>query len=170
MEERRGQGVHQRVVAGLERVVEREREVGGKGEGGRRVQRDADGAVRLLRGLGGGQTVEEQEVLVFGFQVVLDRPDDARDLVEIAGAVLESDDVGDLRDLDHRLLGVAGVVAVVDDHRQVRGGGDLTGVVDSPAAGTSTRYGGSRSRPSAPLALAAVAKSLAWAMEPPAPA
>ena len=129
VEEGRRQGVHQFIVAGFERVVEGEREVGGEGEGGRRVQRHADGAVGLLGGLGGGQAVEEQEVLADG---VGDGADDAGDLVEIAGAVLEADDVGDLRDLDRGLLGVAGVVAVVDDHRQVGGRGDLAGVGDEP--------------------------------------
>ena len=72
---------------------------------------------------------------MLGFSASVTARDDAGDLVEIAGAVLESDDVGDLRDLDGRGLGVPGVVAVVDDHRQVGGRGDLTGEGDEPGLG-----------------------------------
>ena len=117
------------VVSGFERVVERERQIGGERERGRRVQRHTDRAVGLLRGLRGRHAVEEQEVLAGR---VGDRPDDARDLVEIAGAVLESDDVRDLGDRDGGLFGVAGIVAVVDDDGQVGDGGDLAGVGDQP--------------------------------------
>ena len=68
VEELPQQRVGQVIVAGFERVVEREREVGGERERGRRVQRHADRAVGLLGGLGGRHAVEEQEVLAVDFK------------------------------------------------------------------------------------------------------
>ncbi len=148
-EERAQQCLGQLVVAGLERVVERQRQVGGERERGRRVQRDADGPVGQLGGLGGRKTVEEQEV---GVDVLGDGLHDAGHLVEIAGAVLEPDHVGDLGDGDGGVLGEPGVVAVVDDDGQVGRAGDGAGVVDqaglrAPRRGTAAAAAGRRRRP-----------------------
>ena len=132
MEELAQQSVRQGVITGLERVVKRERQVGGEGERSRRVEGHTDRAVGLLRRLRGRHAVEEQEVLVGR---VGDRPDDACDLIEIACAVFESDDSRDLGDRDSGLFGVAGVVAVVDDDGQVGGRSDLAGVGDQPRLG-----------------------------------
>ena len=96
VEELPQQRIGQGVVAGFDGVVEGEREIRGEREHGRGVQGHADRAVGLLRYFCGRHAVEEQEVLGIVRRGVGDRADDARDIVQIAGAVLEADDGRDL--------------------------------------------------------------------------
>ncbi len=106
------------VVAGVQRLVEGEREVGGEAEDGRRVQAHADPAVGESGELGGGQAVEVEEV---AGDLGAHGADDALHQVEVAEAVLEADDAVRAGEPDDGLGGEHGVVALVDDDVE-RGG------------------------------------------------
>ena len=73
--------------------------------------------------------------------------DDTRHLVEVAGAVLEPDDVVDLRHRHRRRFGEPRVATVVDDDGKVGHTGDGAGVVDQAGLGHLDEVRGKQEQP-----------------------
>jgi hypothetical protein len=115
---------HLGVVASGERPVEGQGDLGSEAEDRGRVEVHAEAPVRQAGLLRGGQPVEVAEATGHLLRYLgTDRADDALQQIEVSEAVLEPDDAGGAGELRDGGRGEDGVVALVDDDIEARGGG-----------------------------------------------